>query len=215
MKFWSLAIAVGGIAYCVSQGADARSMSVKSAPFGERQMAIYGVADAPVGYIKFCDENPDECRSRGRNEAEVILTTAKWKELQTINLEVNLAVKPLSDQAQYNTIEKWTYPFSGNGDCEDYVLLKMRRLMERGWPQSVLLITVVRDEHGEGHAVLTVRTGRGDLILDNKNSRIVAWKQTPYQFIKRQSSVDPQRWNSLIPMREVPTVAASGAEPKE
>jgi predicted transglutaminase-like cysteine proteinase len=215
MKYWSLAIAVGGIAYCVSQGADARSMSVKSAPFPDRQMAIYGVADAPVGYIKFCDENPDECRNQGHNEAEVILTTAKWKELQTINLEVNLAVKPLSDQAQYNTIEKWTYPFSGNGDCEDYVLLKMRRLMERGWPQSVLLITVVRDEHGEGHAVLTVRTGRGDLILDNKNSRIVAWKQTPYQFIKRQSSVDPQRWNSLIPMRDVPTISASGAEPKE
>ena len=215
MKFWSLAIAVGGVAYCISQGADARSLSAKSAPFSERQMAIYGVAEAPIGYLKFCGENPDECHSRGQNEAEVIMTGAKWKELQTINLEVNLAIKPLSDQAQYNTIEKWTYPFSGKGDCEDYVLLKMRRLMERGWPQSVLLITVVRDEHGEGHAVLTVRTGRGDLILDNKNSRILAWKQTPYQFIKRQSSVDPQRWNSLVPMREQPTVAASGAEPKD
>jgi predicted transglutaminase-like cysteine proteinase len=212
MKFWSLAIAVGGVAYCISQGADARSMSVRSAPFLDRQMAVYGAADAPIGYTKFCDENPDDCRGRGKSEAEVILTGAKWKELQTINLEVNLAVKPLSDQAQYNTVEKWTYPFSGKGDCEDYVLLKMRRLMERGWPQSVLLITVVRDEHGEGHAVLTVRTGRGDLILDNKNSRIVAWKQTPYQFIKRQSSVDPQRWNSLVPMREVPTVAASSSD---
>ena len=210
MKFWSLAIAVGGVAYCISQGADARSLNVKSAPFSERQMPIYGVADAPIGYTKFCNENPGECRHRGQTEADVILTAAKWKELQSINLEVNLTVKPMSDQAQYNTIEKWTYPTSGKGDCEDYVLLKMRRLMERGWPQSVLLITVVRDEHGEGHAVLTVRTGRGDLILDNKHSRILAWKQTPYQYIKRQSSVDPQRWNSLIPMHEVPTVAASG-----
>src|SRR5688572_31482005 len=101
MKFWSLAIAVGGVAYCISQGADARSMSVRSAPFLERQMAVYGAADAPIGYTKFCDENPDDCRGRGKSEAEVILTGAKWKELQTINLEVNLAVKPLSDQAQY------------------------------------------------------------------------------------------------------------------
>lgn len=215
MKFWSLAIAVGGVAYCISHGADARSISARSTPFSDRQMAIYGVAEAPIGYTKFCGENPDECQNRAQNEAEVILTNAKLKELQTINLAVNLAVKPMSDQAQYNTIEKWTYPYSGKGDCEDYVLLKMRRLMERGWPQSVLLITVVRDEHGEGHAVLTVRTGRGDLILDNKNSRIVAWKQTPYQFIKRQSSVDPRRWNSLIPMREVPAVAASAAERHE
>jgi len=215
MKFWSLAIAVGGVAYCISQGADARSLSTRSAHLPDRQMAIYGVAEAPIGYTKFCGENPVECRSRAPNEAEVILTGAKRRELEAINSEVNRTVKPMSDQAQYNTIEKWTYPSSGKGDCEDYVLLKMRKLMERGWPQSVLLITVVRDEHGEGHAVLTVRTGRGDLILDNKNSRIMAWKQTPYQFIKRQSSVDPQRWNSLIPMREVPTVAASGAERHE
>jgi predicted transglutaminase-like cysteine proteinase len=212
MKFWSLAIAVGGVAYCISQGADARSISVRLTPFSEKQMTVYGAADAPIGYLKFCAENPDDCRGRGPSEAAVMLTSAKWKQLQTINLEVNLAVKPMSDQAQYNTIEKWAYPYSGKGDCEDYVLLKMRRLMERGWPQGVLLITVVRDEHGEGHAVLTVRTSRGDVILDNKHSRIVAWKQTPYQFIKRQSSIDPQRWNSLVPVHDGAAVAASGAD---
>jgi predicted transglutaminase-like cysteine proteinase len=212
MKFWSLAVAVGGVAYCVSQGADARSVSARLTPFSERQMVVYGAAGAPVGYLKFCTENPGECRRRGQKEAEVILTNAKWAELQAINLEVNLAVKPMSDQAQYDTIEKWTYPFTGKGDCEDYVLQKIRRLTERGWPQSVLLITVVRDEHGEGHAVLTVRTSRGDLVLDNKHSRILPWQQTPYQFIKRQSSADPQRWNSLVPMHEGPAVAASSAD---
>jgi hypothetical protein len=34
--------------------------------------------------------------------------------------------------------------------------------MLRGWPESKLLITVVRDENNEGHAVLTVRTDEGD-----------------------------------------------------
>lgn len=212
MKFWSWAIIVGGVAYFMSQAADARNMSTRPAPFSDRQMVIYGVAEAPIGYTQFCAENATDCRGRGQSAAEVILTDAKWTELQSINVEVNQTVKPLSDQAQYKTIERWAYPASGKGDCEDYVLLKIRRLMERGWPQSVLLITVVRDENGEGHAVLTVRTSRGDLILDNKNSRIAAWSETPYQYIKRQSAVDPRRWNSLIPMREVPTVAASGTE---
>jgi hypothetical protein len=49
-------------------------------------------------------------------------------------------------------------------------------------------------------------------VLDNKHSRILPWQQTPYQFIKRQSSADPQRWNSLIPMHEGPAVAASSAD---
>ena len=40
--------------------------------------------------------------------------------------------------------------------------------MLRGWPESKLLITVVRDENNEGHAVLTVRTDEGDFILDNR-----------------------------------------------
>jgi predicted transglutaminase-like cysteine proteinase len=175
-------------------------------------MAMHGPAEAPIGYVKFCQDNPEDCVPVGKRDAEIVLTAARWQELQKINRDVNLTIRPLSDQAQYSTIEKWTYPASGKGDCEDYVLLKLRRLMERGWPQGVLLITVVRDEHGEGHAVLTVRTSRGDLILDNKHSRILAWSKTPYQFIKRQSSADPRLWDSLIPMREGPTVAASGAD---
>lgn len=211
MKFWSLAIGIGGLVYCVSQGADARSISAKSPPFSERPMIVYGTAEPPIGHVQFCREHPADCQSRGANESEIVLTAARWKELRSINLEVNVAIKPMSDLAQYHVIEKWTYPDSGKGDCEDYVLLKLRRLMERGWPQSVLLITVVRDEHGEGHAVLTVRTNRGDLVLDNKHSYIFAWNDTPYQYIKRQSSIDPQRWNSLVPLHEEPAVSASSA----
>jgi predicted transglutaminase-like cysteine proteinase len=39
-------------------------------------------------------------------------------------------------------------------DCEDYVLLKRRMLMQAGWPREALLVTVVRDKKGDGHAVL-------------------------------------------------------------
>ena len=49
-------------------------------------------------------------------------------------------------------------------------------------------MTVVIDENGEGHAVLTVRTNRGDLILDNKSNEVLEWFKTNYRYIKRESA---------------------------
>jgi predicted transglutaminase-like cysteine proteinase len=77
--------------------------------------------------------------------------------------------------------EYWTLPRT-RGDCEDYALLKRHTLLEKGWPVSAVLMTVVRDEKGEGHAVLTARTVQGDFILDNKVERC-GREPTPYQFV--------------------------------
>jgi predicted transglutaminase-like cysteine proteinase len=119
-------------------------------------------------------------------------------------------VQPVTDQELYGKVEYWTYP-TDKGDCEDYVLLKRKLLMERGWPESTLLITVVRDENNEGHAVLTVRTDAGDLILDNKRPAIMHYNETPYTFIKRQSEGNPLVWISLLPPNQIsqPAVSAS------
>ena len=93
--------------------------------------------------------------------------------------------------------EYWTYPTSA-GDCEDYVLLK-RRLLNKieGIALGNLLITVVRKRDGEGHAVLTLRTTRGDFVLDNLDWHIRSWRDTSYSFIKRQSSLDPGAWTDI------------------
>jgi len=74
------------------------------------------------------------------------------------------------------------------GDCEDYQLLKRRMLIEAGLPRRALRMTVVIDENGEGHAVLTVRTDRGDVILDNKSDEVLEWFRTNYRYIKRESA---------------------------
>ena len=107
------------------------------------------------------------------------------------------------------TVEKWSYPDDGYGDCEDYVLLKRRMLIEAGWPRSALLITVVRDRKGDGHAVLTVRTDKGEYILDNQNDKILPWSDTGYRFVKRQSQSDPNTWVALGDPR--PTTATASA----
>ena len=102
-----------------------------------------------------------------------------------------------------------THPDDGYGDCEDYVLLKRRMLVQVGWPRETLLVTVVRDEKGEGHAVLTVITDEGDYVLDNQNKDILIWSDTGYRFIKRQSQSNPNVWVALGEPRPVPLTATA------
>ncbi len=144
----------------------------------------FGETLPPVGYVNFCRERQDECRPSRRFADRVQLTSAKFADLLKVNASVNEAVASITDMDLYGEVEVWTYPVK-EGDCEDYVLLKRRILIERGWPESALLITVVRDENNERHAVLTVRTDRGDLVLDNKLSKVMAWAKTPYTFVKQ------------------------------
>ncbi len=96
----------------------------------------------------------------------------------------------------YHTEEVWTLPET-YGDCEDYVLLKRKWLVERGWPTGDLLITVVFDEVGDGHAVLLARTSGGEFVLDNKTDVVRRWQETAYRYVKRQSVEDPNRWVSV------------------
>ena len=100
-------------------------------------------------------------------------------------------------------IQWWRYPDDGAGACHSYALLKRRILMQAGWPREALLMTIVRETNGEGHAVLTVKTDKGEYILDNLNQNILLWSETPYHYVKRQSQADQNNWVSLRDTREV------------
>lgn len=151
----------------------------------------------PVGWVQFCGDNPADCRVDALPAQSAKLDFRAWRELVRINRDVNDQVEPVSDLEHWGTLERWSYPTDGKGDCEDYVLEKRKRLMEAGWPRQALLITVVRDRKGDGHAVLTVRTDRGDFVLDNQEARIKGWTDTGYSFVKRQSQEHPNKWVSL------------------
>ena len=126
-----------------------------------------------------------------------MLNTQAWKDLERMNLYVNTHVKPMTDMEHWGVVERWNYPDDGYGDCEDYVLQKRRLLIQAGWPREALLITVVRDKHGDGHAILTVKTDKGEFVLDNQNDQILLWSDTGYRFVKRQSQTDQNVWVSL------------------
>jgi predicted transglutaminase-like cysteine proteinase len=170
----------------------------------------FGETLPPIGYVNFCRERADECRPSRRFADRVQFTGDKLAELKEVNVSVNDAVAPVTDLDLYGKVEVWTYP-AKEGDCEDYVLLKRRILIERGWPESTLLITVVRDENNEGHAVLTVRTDRGDFVLDNKQRDVMAWADTPYTYVKQQSARNPLVWTSLLPPSLAPQPATSAS----
>jgi predicted transglutaminase-like cysteine proteinase len=158
-------------------------------------MQVGGLTNAPVGYLDFCRSFPDQCVAHVSENAEP-LTEETWGELQSVNSSVNQSVTPVTDLQYYHRDELWTLPGS-YGDCEDYVLLKRKLLVDAGWATSDLLITVVFDEVGDGHAVLLARTSRGDFVLDNKTDRVRRWYETAYHFVKRQSVNDPNRWVSV------------------
>jgi predicted transglutaminase-like cysteine proteinase len=84
--------------------------------------------------------------------------------------------------------------------------------MERGWPASSLLMTVVRDEKNEGHAILTARTTQGDFVLDNKNEEVRLWTQTPYHYVMRQSYINPRVWVSLDASDATASASVAGVQ---
>jgi predicted transglutaminase-like cysteine proteinase len=163
----------------------------------------------PIGWVEFCIEQPAECTNSPTTPQDVVLTSKTWKDLVRVNKWVNETIKPITDLEHWGVVEKWSYPDDGYGDCEDYVLLKRRMLTQAGWPREALLITVVRDRKGEGHAVLTVKTDKGEFILDNQNADILHWLDTGYRFVKRQSQSDPNIWVSLGDSRPANSTATS------
>ncbi len=150
----------------------------------------------PIGYVEFCGRGEQECKFAGGKIERLALTDKSWDQLRQVNRYVNTKIRPATDMDLYGKPDYWTYPIDA-GDCEDYVLLKKRYLEGLGVNADELLITVVLDENNEGHAILTVPTDKGDLVLDNRRPEILLWNQSGYTFLKRQSQPQSNQWVSL------------------
>lgn len=169
-------------------------------------MPIAGPTTQPIGHFEFCERLPGECRPRVADRGPMKLTPETWSRLVDVNRKVNL-IPAMTDMERYGVEEYWTYPVDA-ADCEDFVLQKRKLLMERGFSSSNLLITVVLQPDGSGHAVLAVRSGLGDFVLDNLRAEISKWSETEYTYLKRQDSRDPGKWVKINDGRD--TIAVSG-----
>jgi predicted transglutaminase-like cysteine proteinase len=199
------------------------AFAIASAQAGERVASLGGalkqkehagyaqvgdVARPPIGWVEFCVEYKGECNTKDIEPRDIVLTQRAWSDLVKVNDWVNQTIKPMTDLEHWGVVERWNYPDDGYGDCEDYALLKRRMLIKAGWPREALLITVVRDKKGDGHAVLTAKTDKGEFILDNQETEILAWTKTGYRFVKRQSQTNPNTWVGLGEPSAPATVSA-------
>lgn len=170
-------------------------------------MAIGPSMPPPSGHSAFCQTRESECAPM-QDLGPVAMTPARWRSVWTINRGVNAAIEGRTDMEIFGREEVWTYP-EAEGDCEDFALLKRRMLIEAGFSASSLLMTTVRLEDGSGHAVLTLRTGDGDYILDNLVNIVKPWRDTPYDYVRRQSSTDAGQWLSIESGGEKPVLVAT------
>ncbi|GGA60955.1 transglutaminase-like cysteine peptidase [Pelagibacterium lentulum] len=204
-------ILISGLLAIVASTGLASGAAATESYYGHPAFAsVSGQTSIPVGHAEFCTRRPAECSPTLGAIDHVKLTDTLWDELQLVNNHYNISITPVSDMDLYGVPEFWTYPVNGYGDCEDIALAKRAALIERGWHPSTLLMTVVRQANGEGHAVLMVRTDRGDLILDNQDALIKVWNDTPYTFLKRQSQAHAGQWVDIIDNQGGSVTATAG-----
>jgi predicted transglutaminase-like cysteine proteinase len=191
---------LAGLAFLAGAGLASAAPSARTPalPVATTTAPVLDEARPPIGWIDFCRAGNDEdCANETRSPVALQMTSAIWAELNRVNRSVNASVEQVEDAVLYGVQERWTYPNQSKGDCEDIALLKRRMLIRAGVPVQSLLMTVVRDETGAGHAILTIVTDRGDFIMDSKTNRILPWRATGYGFVKRQSQVNPTVWVKL------------------
>lgn len=192
-----VAFAVTGCQTTGSIGQPGSTLTTSGVTMAALHMPVGQQVVPPNGFISFCVRNPKECEGGTDHPTDMALTPGRWTQLNEVNDYVNRNVPQIEDIDNYGVTENWTYPNANGGDCEDLALLKRKMLIERGWPASDLLIAVVHEWNGDGHAILVATTDKGDYVLDNKNWAIVSWANAPYTWAKRQSRERPYVWVNL------------------
>jgi predicted transglutaminase-like cysteine proteinase len=148
--------------------------------------AMAGV-HAPLGFQLMCLQSPQECKGGGSHSVQA--TSKTMATLRRVNSLVNSTIVPRNDRGA----DVWTAS-ARIGDCEDYVLAKRHALIRAGLPASALRIAYVKTRSGEGHAILIVKTSRGDYVLDNLTHAIRPLSQTGYRILS-VSGANPRNWS--------------------
>lgn len=158
-------------------------------------LPVKAVVSAPQGAGQLCDLYAFACANGSEG---VAIDKAALDLAADINRKANRVIRPVSDLQQYRVEERWTMPSKRGGDCEDYALFKKQALIEAGFAPRQLLIATVLDRKGGSHAVLVLRTGKQDLVLDNLNNSLKPWNKTGYTFLRLQNPENPSQWMSVF-----------------
>src|SRR6201985_826337 len=126
--------------------------------------------------LALCDGDREHCASDAALQLLAIVDIGRQREgrarLGEINRAINLAIRPMSDLAQYGQIDVWSSPLvtfaHAAGDCEDYAIAKYVALRLAGVAADDLRLVVLHDTiRGEDHAVAAAPLDGHWLMLDN------------------------------------------------
>lgn len=155
---------------------------VSAGALREKWLGVERKLDDERVQLALCDGDREHCVSPAALQLLAIVDNARARDgrarLGEINRAINLAIKPMTDMAQYGQIDVWSSPLvtftTGAGDCEDYAIAKLVALRLAGMSSDDLRIVVLRDTiNGEGHAVAMARLDQHWLTLDNRRMAMV------------------------------------------
>jgi len=147
----------------------------------DKWLGVQRRLDDELVQLALCEGDREGCVSPAALQFLAIVDAAKARDgrarLGEINRAINLAVRPVSDLAQYGQLDVWTSPLvtlTRGGDCEDYAIAKFVALRRAGVASDDLRIVIMRDTvHGEDHAVAAARLDGRWLTLDNRRMAMV------------------------------------------
>jgi predicted transglutaminase-like cysteine proteinase len=155
---------------------------VSAGALREKWLGVERKLDDERVQLALCDGDRERCVSPAALQLLAIVDNARARDgrarLGEINRAINLAIRPMSDLAQYGQVDVWSSPLvtfaTGAGDCEDYAIAKFVALRLAGVSPDDLRIVVMRDTiHGEDHAVAVARLDDRWLTLDNRRMAMV------------------------------------------
>jgi predicted transglutaminase-like cysteine proteinase len=193
---WPLTSILTGGLLCFLVATNSAAQTLAALPEASPGLVSWKPTKPVPAWTEFCQRDLSECLVDTSQPTTITLTKQTWNTILEVNRRVNGAIAPQSDQDHWGVLDRWDIPDDGYGDCEDFQLLKRKLLAEEGLPRRAMRMTVVIDGRGDGHAVLMIRTDRGDLILDNQRSAVLPWDRTGYTFVKREGQETTQ-WVSL------------------
>jgi predicted transglutaminase-like cysteine proteinase len=152
------------------------AVSVTSGELLTKWNGVEAVIRAERGILAGCRDSPERCPPAARIFLAIIAEgraqTGRAR-IGVINRAINLAIRPLSDLAQWGVPNRWSAPLdtlsSGLGDCKDYAIAKYVALRKAGVADDDVRLVIVRNlAASEDHAVVAARLDGKWIMLDNR-----------------------------------------------
>jgi predicted transglutaminase-like cysteine proteinase len=194
-RLWWSALAVVAAVAGVVAGTPSPTAQAREGAAWRRidDLATGRAVPGPAGWLNYCMAAGLGRCGGSAPPAEVAASPEALALVKRAQAEVNRRVVARAEPAGRDL---WQVA-SASGDCEDYALAKQALLRAAGLPPGAVRLATAVLPSGEHHAVLTVATTRGTLVLDNLRKGVVPLAALPYRWLRLEDPTGGLRWKEL------------------